>query len=224
MVKNKKTITNATELRKKKPGEVWLNLGCGGWFRKGFINVDNYIDEEAMKKGIKSKEGRYKNCIVEKDAKFVKADIKHLPFPDNYADYVELMNTIEHFPIYQVVENMKEVCRVMKPGAKLIILTNNFDGLFADWLTNVANPPFDIKEYCNIAEEIFGNQVGGEGETHKCPFNVTFMNYVLVQAGFKDGTIGILKKGTVMPMVGTVKAANKNAVCRNDLLIAEVTK
>lgn len=198
--------------------KVSLNLGSGIYVRKGFINVDKaYTLEE-----LKSKKGAFKNAIVEKGGEYIQADILHLPFKDNYADYVELLNTIEHFPMRQVIDYMKEIYRVMKPKAKLIILTNNMDGLAVDWLQMASRPPFNLKEYFEVAETIYGNQLG-PGEFHCCPFTPAFLNYVLTSAGFKTGFIGILKKGSKTPTIGTIKP-KKHSVCRNDLLYAEATK
>ncbi len=199
-----------------------LNLGSGIFIRKGFINVDKYIDIEKLKRH----EGQYKNAIYQKGAKFVKADIKEMPFPDNYADYVELFNVIEHFPMREIILYIKEIYRVMKKGAKLIILTNSMNGLAASWLAMTAQPPFDLGRYIDIAEVIYGNQVGGanQGEIHMCPFTPDFMNYILVQSGFKNGIIGILKRGDPVPKIGTIKPITKHAVCRNDLIYVEAVR
>jgi len=207
---------------KKKKGQVWLNLGCGIFIRKDFINVDKYIDIEKLK----VKQGGYANAIYQKGAKFVKADIKEMPFPDNYADYVEMLNVVEHFPLKEVMLYLKEVYRVMKPGAKLIILTNSMNGLCAEWLQIAVQPPIDMERYINVAEEIYGNQAGGAngGEIHMCPFTYEFLNLILAESGFKEGIIGIIKQGTPVPTIGTVKPITKNSVCRNDLLYAEVKK
>lgn len=201
--------------------KINLNLGCGIWLRKDFINVDNYIDFELLLK----KGGPYKHAKLEKGAKWVKADIKNMPFPDNYADYVELMNTIEHFPMHRVIDYLKEIHRVMKKGAKLLILTNSFTGSAIDWLQMITQGTFDPEQYRNVAEVIYGNQYGdSEGEVHRCPFTQTFMNYVLNGAGFMKGEMFILPKGAKIPKIGTVNPPSKDSVARNDLLIAEVIK
>lgn len=203
--------------------KIRLNLGCGIWLRRGFINVDKYIDFEK----VHEKKGIYKHALIEgKNPKTVKADIKEMPFPNNYADYVELMNTIEHFPMYQIVDYLKEIHRVMKPGGELVILTNNFTGQAIEWLDMVANGVFDVKQYYDIAEVIYGNQYGDSdvAEYHKCPFTKDFMNHVLTQAGFSKGNLFILPKGAKVPTIGTVKPIKKNAITRNSLLIAEVIK
>jgi len=204
--------------------KIQLNLGSGIYIRKDFINVDNFFTLEELKEGIKTKKGKYKDARIEKGAEFVKADILHLPFPDNYADYVEAMEVIEHFPMWHILEYMKEIYRVMKPGAKLIIMTNNMTGLCLDWM-EMMTQDFDINQYYRVAETIYGNQYGdSEGEYHRCPITPKFLNNVLFQAGFKKGEMWIIPKNALMTkQIGTLPI-NKKTVARNELLIAEVTK
>lgn len=206
--------------KRKKSKKVNLNLGCGIWLRKGFINVDKYIDYDKLLK----KKGNYKKAIIEDPHEFVKADIKDLPFEDNYADYVEMMNTIEHFPIYEVVDHLSEIHRVMKPGADFVIQTNSFDGVAVDWLQMLTSGSFDLVSYHDMAEVIYGNQrAGSEGEVHRCPFTPRFLNYVLTQAGFKNGSLFIIPRGAKIPTIGTVES-EEGVVARNDLLVAQVKK
>lgn len=197
--------------------QIKLNLGCGIEIRKGFINVDKFYTEEQIRKN--------KGSHVEKGGTFVQADILHLPFEDNYADYVELMNCIEHFPMNNVINYMKEIHRVMKPEAKLVILTNNMDGLAVEWLDMTIHPPFDPKAYNDVAETIYGNQAAA-GEIHLCPFTPTFMDYVITQAGFSKGTVAIVRKNTLISALPEPisRMGSKGAIVRNDLLYAEVEK
>src|SRR3990167_29321 len=200
--------------------KVRLNLGAGIWFRKGFINVDKYIDE----KEVLTKKGFAANAVVEKGYKFVQADIRNMPFPDEYADYVELMNTIEHFPMHHVTEYLKEIHRVMKKGAKLVILTNDMTGLAIDWLQMVSNSDFNPQTYIDVAETIYGNQYGdSDGELHRVPFTPIYLNYCLFHAGFTKGVISLIPKGAPIPAVGTLPA-NPKMVARNNLLVAEMEK
>ena len=198
-------------------------MGSGLQIRAGYINVDKFYTEEQLR----SKKGFFKQADIQKGGTFVQADILHLPFEDNYADHVELSNCIEHFPLNNVINYVKEIHRVMKPGAKLYIMTNSMDGLALDWLDLLAHPPFNPQTYNDVAETIYGNQQA-EGEVHRCPFTPPFMDYVLTQAGFKSGTISIAKKNTLISVIPKVFTSagpiRKNAVCRNDLLFVEATK
>lgn len=199
--------------------KVCLNLGCGVEVKKGFINVDKFYTYEQLT----SKQGIFKQAKIDKGAKYVQADILKLPFEDNSVDYIELMNVIEHLPMKQMVSHIKEIRRVMKPKAQLIILTNNMNGLAIDWLDMVNHPPFDLQQFINVAETIYGNQFA-EGETHRCPFNQEFMNFVLTQSGFTEGKVVLLRKGDLCPVLGSAKPFRKDAVLRNDLVYAEAIK
>ena len=200
--------------------QVKLNLGSGAWLRGyPFINVDNFHEE----KDILSRKGYYKKAIIEKGYKYVKADIMHLPFKDNYADYVELMNVIEHFPFRQVIPALQEIRRVMKPGAKLVIQTNDVNGLILDWARLAMDREFKFDDYIDVIETLWGNQ-SASGEFHLVGFNPQFLDACLSTAGFTKGHLAVLPKGMKAIKVGTVKPFNNKTVFRNDVLVAEVTK
>lgn len=179
---------------KKKKGEVWLNLGSGVSLSSDFINVDNYFTLEDLKQGQKSKEGNFKNARVTKDTKFVKADIFNLPFKDNYADYIECNDTIEHQPIRSIGKFLSEIYRVLKPGGKLCMSTTNFDELARLWTINITGSKFnkteDWERYMKLSQVIYGNQASA-GEYHKVPFNPIVMAYHLQVAKFKAENIVI---------------------------------
>lgn len=84
---------------------IKLNLGCGKSYLPGWINVDV---SEAYK--------------VDKCA-----DLRNLPFPDNYADEVMAIHVIEHFYRWEVDDLLKEWLRVLKPGGKLILECPDLD-------------------------------------------------------------------------------------------------
>lgn len=197
--------------------KIALNLGCGLECKKGFINVDKFYTYEELT----SNKGFFKQAIIDKDAKYIQADILHLPFKDDYADYVEMYNTIEHFPMKHVIDYIKEIYRVMKKGAMLRIMTNNMDGLAVDWL-EMAVHTFDIHKFYDVAETIYGNQAA-DGEVHRCPFTPIFLNYIITQGGFSNGKIFELRRNTEVVSFGSAKAA-KDKVYRNDLLFVEAVK
>ncbi len=199
--------------------KVCLNLGCGLEVKKGFINVDKFYTYDQLT----SKQGLFKQAQIDKGAEYIQSDILKLPFKDDYADYVELLNVIEHLPMKGVIDYVKEIRRVMKKGAKLLIITNNMDGLALDWLDLAVHPPFNLQEYINVAETIYGNQFA-EGEIHRCPFTPTFMNVVLSSAGFIDGQVFVFKKGTLVPPLGSTKPLAKRNIFRNDIIYVECIK
>jgi SAM-dependent methyltransferase len=183
-----------------------LNLGSGFRLKKGFTNVDIIPEDEVKKKAY----GRY-----------VYGDIHNLPFEDNVADYAEMYTVIEHIPFKEVVDVLKEIRRVMKKGAKLVIVTDDFDGIALDWI-KMRMMPFNLERYQDVMETVYGSQ-RYPGDEHKSPMTYDFLNWALVTAGFKKGEFIKYSKGTPIPKIGTEKA-RKDMVFRNDMLIAEVVK
>lgn len=200
--------------------KIKLNLGCGIRAVKGWINVDKYLTEQ----GLKEHKGVYKNAVFEKGAKFVQADILKMPFPNNYADRVELHEVIEHMYFREVIPALKEIYRVTKKGGVLVLHCPNFDGLAVEWLHMIIERKFDPDKYVKIMETVVGNQIGGEGEIHKCLFNVDFLNFCLVSSGFTNGVIETHYKGAHMPKIGELGVVKKGRVLRNDTLVAYMTK
>lgn len=193
---------------------VKLNLGSGILIKKGFWNVDLYKEED-----LKGKVGSLKNTVWEKGAKYVQADIRSLPFKNNSVDYIEAMEVIEHLPYRQVVDTLKEIRRVMKKGARLLMTTPNFDGLMKDWL-EVMTVDFNFDKYFNVIQTIYGAQTAN-GEFHNSPFNSRLMNYYLTETGFKKGKMFVVPKHGLIPVFGSTKW-KKGAIQRNETLYIEV--
>lgn len=178
----------------KKETPIWLNLGCGISLASDFINVDNFLEYEDLKKGFETKEGFYKNARIMPRSKFVKGDICALPFKDDFADYIEANDVIEHIEMRMVDKALSEMYRVLKPGAKLGLSTTNFDALAKLWTVNVTGNKFetqaDIDKMITLSQVIYGHQ-STLGEFHKTPFNPYIIGYRLQMAGFKLENIKI---------------------------------
>lgn len=79
---------------------IKLNLGSGGDYIDGFVNVDLYAEKA---------DERY--------------DIAKLPYADNSVDEIRAYHVIEHFDFMQAYDVLKEWHRVLKPGSKIRIET-----------------------------------------------------------------------------------------------------
>jgi len=134
--------------------KIQLNLGCGRTLLKGFINVDKGYDF--------------------KDKSFVKADVRDLPFPDNYADYILARQVLEHITFLHVPNTLHEWIRVLKPGGRMVITCPNFSLMAKDWLET----PFNIQEAYEMNQGLYGNQMG-EYETHLSPITPEILNFYL---------------------------------------------
>lgn len=106
------------------PSDVVVELGCG---------VGDYTKEIAQRTrcvtgvdlNVDGARKRYS------DVKFLTADNnKPLPFPDNGADVILSVNTIEHL---QSPDNfLREISRILKPQGRVALTTANLDFLLHD--------------------------------------------------------------------------------------------
>lgn len=185
-----------------------INLGCGFRLKKGFTNVDIIPEEEIRDKS-------------DTKAKYVYGDVRDLPFKNGVADYIEMYTVIEHLPFRDVVPALEEIRRVMKEGAKLIIVTDDFDGIALEWI-RARMQPFNLEKYQDVMELVYGSQ-RWLGDEHRSPMTTDFLNWALVKAGFEKGGFTKYPKGTPVPKIGTEKA-NPEMGFRCDMIVVEVTK
>lgn len=115
--------------------EIFSNLG-----------FDTYgVDKESVAKS--------KNLNVE----IVNVDLEDLPYEDNLFDFITAKSAIEHIRnVYHLMDNL---CRVLKPGGKIVILT-------CDWKT---------------VYKIFYDDVD-----HKTPFTKFSLHDLLLRYDFKN--------------------------------------
>lgn len=202
---------------------IKLNLGAGVANKKGWICVDKYVNEEKIKRQIELAPDS--DAHWEKGGEYIQADIKDMPFPDNYADHVEAHQVLEHVGFRNVIPSLKEIYRVMKPGAKLILDVPSMNGLVVDWmdmiLHNSDTNTFDMDYYTRVMETIYGNQVG-DGEFHSVAFTVPFLNVCLVAAGFKNGEFAVYAKNAPTPQIG--EWGSPQGHLKHEIIVAEVTK
>lgn len=212
--------------------KISLNLGCGIYLIGGFINVDKFY----TLKQLKEKKGDMCNTVIEKGAKFVQADMCALPFRDNYADYIETMDAVEHITFKKLIPVFSEMYRVLKSGGKLVIVTTNFDQLAELWTEKIAGKSLDndkiMKDYLDLMEVIYGNQ-NHPGEFHTVPFNPYFLGFLLQKVGFKkkDIKMRVYPMGSKCPSRKILKASRFSSnnrkikwVARTDMILVQAKK
>lgn len=181
---------------------VKLNLGCGIHVVSGYINVDNQFDLVDLKRA----EGLYVNAKVEPGGKFVRSDVRTLPFPENYADFILCHHMIEHLPMNDVTAALREWLRVLKPTGTLYIATLDFDSVAKMWQewADSNTDAWNINRVYMLMQCIYGNQIT-PGEFHCCPFNERLANFFMSTAGFPYWEVKLYKADEPAPAIEGVR-------------------
>ncbi len=131
-----------------------INLGCGGIYKKGYLNLDGYNSNIA-------------------DKKMSAYDLK---IKDNTAEKIIASQLIEHLGIIGSIHCISECFRVLKPQGKLIIETPDIKTAFKKYVNG------DYKTQKNLLPWIFGIET--PGMTHKLCFPEDLLVEILKDNGF----------------------------------------
>jgi len=131
-----------------------LNLGCGGDYKKGYVNLD-----------------AFDSTIADKIMK-----VNDFEFDDNSVDEILLSQVIEHLGIVQSLYTISECFRVLKPSGKLIIKTPDIRSAFKRYLDGGR----EIRK--NVLPWIFG--VDSKGMQHRFCFPDDLLEETLLNNGF----------------------------------------
>lgn len=225
----KKVVKKAAKKSSKKK-QIKLNIGCGMYLAPGFINVDYAFTEKDLMDGWKTKKGLYREVHIGTGATFVQANVLQLPFKDNFADYIETTDMIEHLPYKQVPLALKELFRVLKPGGEIRIETVNFDEIARLWVRDISNNSGKLNyaaadnPFFDLQEVVYGTQID-EGQYHKAAFNPQLMDAIMRLVGFKDIVIEVYPTGCgEQPKMQAQQPWYPGAVIRVEEFIAIATK
>lgn len=113
-----------------------LDVGCGGG---GTIEKLAAMAGAGLIYGIDFAEGsvavsRAHNAQLIKAGRVTiqKASVSHLPFPDDTFDLATAIETQYYWP--DLLGDMREILRVLKPGGKLVVIAEMYKGGKYDWL------------------------------------------------------------------------------------------
>lgn len=135
--------------------------------------------------------GRYKvhdifagvDAYTENDSVHIKAYMWDMPFEDNTIDGIVCFHALEHISKYQVLPSLTEFHRVLKPGARALLLVPNLEWVLIEFLKN---PTVQYE-----MDMIFGSQTHDqktihEGEFHRTGFTPTILRKYLEIVEFKE--------------------------------------
>lgn len=212
-----------TQMKKTKTKKlVKLNLGSGIQHWAGYINVDKYATREFIQGLID--EG-HKQAMIQEGSEYLQADIRSLPLEDNSVDYIESIDVIEHFGFRELYDVIREIKRVLKPGASFKFQTIDFNGLAHEWMERIVNPERpDISDYIDLMQAIYGNQLG-EGQFHKSAWTPAFAYHIFVtEHGFSGINVNVFPKFcSKLPPFETAHRED-GLVFKHQILVIEVFK
>ena len=133
-----------------------LNLGCGGAFRSGFVNVD-------------------RDSISAAD---VRADAALLPFRDEHFDRIECIHLLEHLGFTEALRVVAEAYRVLRPEGVLVIETPDPEQSFAAFVREPSRP-----RRAQLLSWIFG--LDAPGFHHRLLYPGELLERTLLRAGFE---------------------------------------
>lgn len=126
-------------------GDIVLDIGCGKYkTHPKLVGVDAYEEWPSVN---------------------VKAYMWDLPFADNTVDGLLCMSALEHISKYQVLPTLREFERILKPGAKFVILVPDLEWVCRRFL---AEPNLNFS-----MDLIFGQQAPEHGSLHEGQFHRT---------------------------------------------------
>lgn len=113
-----------------------LDIGCGGG---ATVQKLAAIAEDGMVYGVDYAKGsiavsrEFNSRLIEAGRVVIqKASVSHLPFPDDTFDLATAVETQYYWP--DLMGDMREILRVLKPGGKLVVIAEMYKGGKYDWL------------------------------------------------------------------------------------------
>lgn len=146
-----------------------VNLGCGRDKRPGYVNVDVRPD-------------------VEPDLVWNLEKLP-LPFQDNSVEEVLMKDVLEHVSWRRVEELLRDVYRIMRPGARLYVQVPDLEAIARKV---ILDPGFCYGDLCGwkaISYWVYGAQDYPEN-THKSGFTIPTLRNLLESIGFVVESIG----------------------------------
>ena len=115
-------------------GATALDVGCGGGRTieklAGTAQIVYGIDYASG--SVAASRERNQQLISQNRVGIEQASVSHLPFPNNLFDVVTAIETQYYWP--DLVQDMREILRVLKPDGRLMIAAESYRGGSDDWI------------------------------------------------------------------------------------------
>ena len=116
------------------PNATALDVGCGGGrtIEKLARTAGTVYGIDYAPGSVAASRSHNQQLISEKRVGIEQASVSKLPFPANFFDVVTAVETQYYWP--DLVNDMREILRVLKPGGQLMIAAETYQGGGNDWL------------------------------------------------------------------------------------------
>ena len=189
--------------RRAKKKLLKVNLGCGGNIVKGFVNIDDFL--------------------ITDNPDFLRGNAKNIPLETGTVDYLVCDQMLEHIPMADIHIVLSEIRRVLKEGAKCVIIVPDFRDAAEEWLRHNHNEGFNPLVYRFVSDPIYGNQNHG-GEFHQTPMSAGFLHHSLNAVGLSQHSISFWPRNGAIPSFDGMIPYAPKAVLRNAQLVVEITR
>ncbi|KKN96886.1 hypothetical protein LCGC14_0165300 [marine sediment metagenome] len=162
--------------------DLMIDVGCGGRGSRyeGFTGLDIWPAS-----GVTRNRSRYILRDVVKDG---------LPFGDNSVDFAVCQHMLEHIPRVDGLKVVKSICRVLKPGAKLVasipdlrLAAEKYLAGDEEWWDQRYEPSENpIWKGPTLADKFMDNLVGMGEYGHQYGYDYESISHLCREAGFSE--------------------------------------
>ncbi len=156
--------------KKEKSVPVLVNLGCGGNFRKGWINID----------------------VASNSPDVIVHDLKRgIPLESESADFVYASHVLEHFTKKEAEKFIDEIYRVLKKGGIARIAVPDLEQIAREYLRNLESAKLGDDEarkryewiVLELLDQLTRNVSGGEMLKYWAQKDIPALDYVIERVG-----------------------------------------
>lgn len=116
-------VVTIEKVRKIKPGDAVLDVGASYGAFINYVRQERGVEAYA----IDLDPGSIEKFVNKEDIDVRCGDLLEQGYPDGHFDVVTLFETLEH--VYEPVETLSEIRRILKPGGLVSVEVPNWDGL-----------------------------------------------------------------------------------------------